>query len=138
MTKSSLVAVTVLLACAILVGGYWFSGTDGDEQAERPMQPAGSTEPTDEAAGKKFAKWGNIVNVENTTAGLVYEEPGKPALKADLVFTMATICVTDGKEATCPVFSDKPFFAQGARVYVEGVKEGNIVTVTKISEQAAE
>lgn len=132
MTKAGI----ILIACALLAGGAYLAyGTGAREQAESPANEGGERQAAQTGDGR-FAHWGNIVNVEETTSGLVYEEPGKPALKVDLVFTMATICGIDGKEATCPLFSGAPLFAQGARVYVEGERTGQIVTVTRITEQA--
>ena len=98
------------------------------------------SDPDNSADAEEFATWGNVVNVDGLTMGLVYEEPGAPALTVDLVFTMATICVVDGQELTCPIFSDEPLFEQGARVYVEGIRETeeDIVTVVRIREEEGE
>lgn len=154
MTKTTSVIVTVIVILLVLplvfIGGSYLmyqtnvgqssevqEGGENNENIEPSEEEPQTGDKIVETETEEFLRWGNIVNVDNLTAELVYEEPGKPALTVNLVFTMATLCVVDGREATCPLFSTSPLFEQGARVYVEGEKEGDIVTVRKITEEAS-
>lgn len=149
MAKTTGVIGILLVLVLVFIGGAYLmyrnnSGVEveiPEEEVQNEDEERAEDDPQlgddGDAETDEFARWGNIVNIDDLTAELVYEEPGKPALTVDLVFTMATLCVVDGVEATCPLFSTSPLFEQGARVYVEGEKEGSIVTVRRITEEAS-
>jgi len=150
MTKITTVIGIILVLALVFIGGayalYRTNTEEGievleEEEDEDVVLPEDDSEAGDNEGGgteaEEFAQWGNVVNIDELTAELVYEEPGKPALTVDLVFTMETLCVIDAQEATCPLFLTSPLFEQGARVYVEGEREGEIVVVRKITEEAS-
>ena len=83
--------------------------------------------PDQRPAGKatgNFSKPGNIVQSGGKWE-LVYEEPGKPALRSELSFTASSTCDLGTGAVTCEGMKWKP----GERVRVEGELSGNIITV---------
>jgi hypothetical protein len=73
-----------------------------------------------DSADYGFEKAGNIVSGEDGKWSLVYEEPGKPALKKELVFEKESLC-TSGQET---VFCTSYVMNQGDRVEVKGEESG--------------
>lgn len=71
-----------------------------------------------------FSEQGNIVG-EDSNWSLVYEEPGKPALKVNLAFGTQTSCADDDGPRPC----QPPFWSNGDRVKVSGQITGNTVAV---------
>lgn len=138
---TGVIGMIVVLMLVFIGGAYLMYRTNTEESVQIDDENMGPIEDDSQVRDggqveiEEFARWGNVVNIDDLTAELVYEEPGKPALTVDLLFTMTTLCVIDGQEATCPLFSTSPLFEQGARVYVEGEKEGNLVVVHKITEE---
>lgn len=86
----------------------------GDEQAILPSE-------------LNFQKTGNIVQTTEGDWGLVYEEPGKPALTATLVFDTRSLCTDEYENDSC--FPE--YWEVGDRVEVAGVLEGDILTVSQ-------
>jgi hypothetical protein len=74
-----------------------------------------------------FSEQGNIVG-EDSDWSLVYEEPGKPALKVNLVFGPETSCADDDGPRPCL----PPFWSNGDRVKVSGQITGNAVAVSNL------
>lgn len=85
-----------------------------------------------------FVKTGNLVATAvdgKTDEGwsLLYEEPGKPALKVNLIFSDESLCDQGSGNQPCLILSS---FAIGERVKVEGMEseDDNKVTVFKMTQ----
>jgi hypothetical protein len=76
-----------------------------------------------------FSKPGNIVQGEGNEWVLVYEEPGKPALRANLQFTASSSCDMGAGSASCEGIRWKA----GERVRVEGNLSGQSLIVSKVT-----
>jgi len=74
-----------------------------------------------------FSETGNIVNWDSAsgthtaTWQLVYEKPGAPALKVNLIFEDKSLCAELDDEDN------------GRRAHVEGIRQGEDVTVKKLT-----
>lgn len=111
-----------------------------------------STNETDEEEGINserirmminFEKEGYIVNnnpgLPTETPFLIYEEPGKPALKVELRFNIESACILSGTSVLCQslsspiskVLSGKPIRARG---FLEGgVLNVSVLETTQVS-----
>ncbi len=94
------------------------------------------TGPVVNATTTDFARIGNLSfdapGNRQDTPYLVYEEPGKPALKAELVLDEYSICATQTGSLTCMAMSAQYSVAfGGARALVEGrmLPDGRILVI---------
>ena len=82
-----------------------------------------------------FSKTGNIIKNNPGLKGnvwyLVYEEPGSPALNAELIFDQASQCIIDGKTNPCSSVS----LENGERVKIDGQEKDTGVLVTTLTKQ---
>lgn len=110
----------IFFAVLIMAVGSVFVAVRMDEK--RAPGKVARSEVTD------FFRTGNLVS---SPAGwrLVYEEPGKPALVADLIFSEESSCVGIG-----PTICDTSVFTPGVRVAMEGLMnaEGKVI-VTRVT-----
>lgn len=65
---------------------------------------------------------------ENESWTFLYEEPGKPAVVAYLIFNFRSQCDFGSGEQIC----NTKKFENGIRVHLEGTKSGSDVTVIKV------
>lgn len=91
---------------------------------QAPPIPEFSEQPTD------IVKIGNLVfdnpGLRQDTPYLVYEEPGKPALTAELVMDAESVCSAGTGSAPCMAMSVQWSVAfKGKRAIVEGFKDGD-------------
>ncbi len=77
-------------------------------------------------SGFEFA--GYIVET-NTGKAFIYELPGNPAIRKNLVLTRSSICDLGNGESVCSADS----LIVGSRVQVTGTLEGEEITVKKIT-----
>jgi len=110
----------IFFAVLIMVIGSVFVALRIDEK--RSPGKVAQSELTD------FFKIGNLVSSPDGWR-LLYEEPGKPALSVDLIFSDKSSCVGIG-----PTVCDTSVFTPGTRVAMEGLMdpEGK-VAVTRIT-----
>lgn len=81
----------------------------------------------EEELSKNFSEIGNLVKDEGADGwSLVYEKPGQPALRAILMFTENSQCLSVGQMISCNNFDS------GDRVKIEGLNKINIVTVSTL------
>jgi len=86
----------------------------------------------DEAAD--FIETGNLVNGQGAKWALLYEKPGKPALKMNLSFTDKSLCDLGQETKNCLILPDD-YWKAGDRVKIEGnIKENNVVVYNLIVE----
>ncbi len=72
-----------------------------------------------------FKKQGNII-IQDNSIDLLYEEPGKPALKTKLIFDSFSTCISSNHEnLNCNEIN----FQAGDRVEVEGFKQNDALQV---------
>lgn len=92
---------------------------------------AGASEAPSQAVSGDFNKSGNIVPRDSEGSvpqwKLIYEEPGAPALAADLVFTKDSECEDAGGTISCASSS----FESGMRVHITGKNVSGTVTVSR-------
>ncbi len=84
-------------------------------------------EEENEPRSANFSKIGNIV-AKGENWELVYEEPGKPALRARLQFNEDSKC-TDNENGKC----FPPYWQNGDRAQIKGSKKGDEITVKSLS-----
>ena len=73
-----------------------------------------------------FIKSGNLV--DGPDWNLLYEEPGKPALKARLIFNEKSVCNIGSQASPCRPEG----FTQGERVEIKGRKSGSDIIVQNL------
>lgn len=74
-----------------------------------------------------FSETGNIVESEETW-DLVYEEPGKPALRVTLIFDDDSKCLDESEDQSC----SSPYWENGNRAEIAGIKTGDQVLVRSL------
>jgi hypothetical protein len=123
--KKLIIIIIVLLV--LLVGGFFYLNNSiyQAKQAEEPF--------VDSSAGGviDFDKTGRLVmDVPGLKPGayyLNYEEPGKPALTAELIFDRDSTCSLNGIEGECPDI----LLAGSSLTRVEGMIEGSTIRVVR-------
>lgn len=118
MKKTFLILLTIMIALAI-----WVKLKEKNNQLDLNSI---TLETVLEVAD--FIKEGNLAGSNEEDWSLVYEEPGKPALKVGLVFNEKSACNKDGVNQTCVDFG-----LVGDRITVEGINKDNKVTVLKLT-----
>lgn len=118
------IALVVLLA-ALVLGAIWFL-----RRGEKPESPgnlqAGVPAP-------EFVESGNLVQ-SGEDWKLIYEEPGKPALTAELSFGPQSTCkYPDGAVFPCPASGVSAPWVQGARAEVSGSLSDGKLSVLGLS-----
>ncbi|MDF1497112.1 MAG: hypothetical protein P1P90_03550 [Patescibacteria group bacterium] len=84
-----------------------------------------------------FSEMGNITNWDVSTGkyvddwALTYEKPGSPAVRVDLILDDKSVCVVANEEYDCREVLTNEF--NGKRLYVQGVRDGDVVTVKRIT-----
>lgn len=113
--------VLAILAAAVIVGGIWW--VLEREEVQAPSDAMNQPSPN-------FVRTGNLVGSRESGWGIVYEEPGKPALTASLRFGEESRCtMPDGNSISCLAFNtDRPWEA-GARATITGTESGGVVEV---------
>lgn len=116
MNVSRLLALAAILPIVVAAGC-----------SNNPVQP-----PPDISIGTEFKSEGNLVKdnpgMTPSVWYLIYEEPGKPAALAKLIFLPSSICLVNNVQRTCDLQS----FTQGQRVSIEGELVASILTVDKL------
>lgn len=137
---ASVILIILLLAVAAVVYG-------GIKIIKKPVNlpefqlPAGSSSEETSAPAEEvenFDKTGNLTdwdaNAERQTGDwiLLYEEPGRVAIVANLAFNAFSKCDLGKGEEVC----DKSKLELGARARVQGNEKDGIVTVIKLTKMA--
>jgi len=79
-----------------------------------------------------FFKTGNVVH-KGDKLELVYEEPGKPALTAELIFNSLSVCTDmNDEKISCETYS-LVNLNDGDRIRLSGIKEGNKINVKTLT-----
>lgn len=78
-----------------------------------------------------FIETGNLVAGDNNGWALLYEEPGKSALKIDLRFTDRSLCDLGQETKSCIVIPND-YWQAGERVRIEGRKQDKQLIVHKL------
>jgi hypothetical protein len=87
-----------------------------------------------EEDGVSFSETGNIVS-GNGGREIIYEKPGKPALREALIFTDNSKCFNEGVDFAC----DLNYWENGNRVRIDGELKHNgveVITLTMITESS--
>jgi len=106
MNKHYYIWIGLLIIATIAIGWYFFASTKLEPQLEAEINFSRDGNITLNNPGQKLDTW-----------YLIYEEPGKSGLSAELVFDKI----------------NRPDLFQGQRVHVEGVSDGSKVSVRIIS-----
>lgn len=135
MQKKSLFTVLMIVLVLILAGAGYFlyknPGEKSPESSQTPSVSGMSMQSNDDFTETEvnFSKDGNLTKGPSELGDegwfLTYEEPGKPALKAELVFDETSICAINGAKTEC----GSAEFTQGMRVHIEGDLEENFLFV---------
>lgn len=84
--------------------------------------------------GVPFSDSGNLVRGEINGWEFVYEEPGAPALRVALQFTMQSVCdFGEGHGEEQCINARRTIGNVGDRVKIEGTRIDNVVTVLKMT-----
>jgi len=123
------IVVFFILATLLVGGGLTFkarwSRTHKCPSIDNRLSSPSESEPTTPSE-VNFSETGNIINWDSKTEAhtekwhLLYEKPGAPAIKVNLIF--------DG-ESSYEKLSDED---NGRRAHVEGIKKGDDVKVVKL------
>jgi hypothetical protein len=144
------ISATVLVICGlfvvrVIVGGdedTWICDSGqwvkhGNPRSSMPGGTCGpsnsvSAIPTIAADNQDVIINGNLVeNGSGSEWSLLYEEPGKSALKVDLKLTGESLCNLGNGFQICPS-NEKDIGEAGDRVSIEGIPDGNTLTVLKL------
>ncbi len=80
----------------------------------------------------KFIETGNLVAANNNQGwALLYERPGKPALKINLKFSDQSLCDLGQETKNCLIIPDS-YWQTGERIYVEGKQQNNQLEVYQL------
>lgn len=120
--RKCIAAIAIVGVTAIVAFGIWFF-----RATEEPPVDNGGWETFDETGNLTF----NSPGASPETWYLVYEEPGAPALTAELAFTQESVCNLQSGTTTCP-----EGLAPGMRVRVIGKVRDNIVRTETMTEIA--
>lgn len=124
-------AWVILLGIGILVALYFLFTCPCTARVEKNGE-AGS-----DISAITFSEEGYMTDREPEQFGsglyLVYEKPGAPALSVPLVFDEKSFCTFGGRRIVCMALSVTIDTAtEGRRVFVEGVKMGEVVVVREL------
>ncbi|MDD4818978.1 MAG: GerMN domain-containing protein [Candidatus Colwellbacteria bacterium] len=109
------ILIFLALVAVISFGAFYASSIFAPKEAEREIN---------------FTKEGNIVVSDSGNWSLVYEEPGAPALVADLIFLNDSKCYEQNIEKSCLSMT----LIEGSRVEIKGYKntDNGIVEVKEM------
>jgi len=101
------------------------------------MSSGDTVEVDDRLKDVNFSETGNITDWDEVVESyvddwtLTYEKPGEPAIAVDLILDDDSVCVVANEEYVCGEILDKEF--NGKRLHVQGVQDGDIVSVKRIT-----
>ena len=123
MKKINIIILIVALVIISIIGFVFYKNRNA-----KPLEE-GDIQSQQQEVKADFSKTGNITKSESKI-NLIYEEPGKPALSANLVFNENSKCESATGEKTC-VLTD---LKDGDRISVEGkLQADNSVEVIKLT-----
>lgn len=128
MNQGQKIAVVVVSLALVVVGAFMLINNSKEQgkQTTLPTSPEGLMEYTIDERPTDFVKFGTITannpGLVQDTLYLIYEEPGKPALKKEIVMDALSVCGS----IPCMLMSlsfDVAF--GGKRVAIEAIKDGD-------------
>jgi hypothetical protein len=129
MTKKVLILTLTVTVIILLTG----CGPKSQEEQSEAVSPTAAKALTSQAINVNFTKTGNLTkeNPEDESQAwlLLFDMPGNPAATVTLKFADDSVCNLKGSQAECA----KVKFNLGDRAEVEGEKEGQVVTVSKLT-----
>ncbi len=131
----TVVAIIIIAVLAVAAIFYFGRNKNKEENSPSPNPSAVVTIPPEEL---NFSKTGNLAKQKNEVGDdawfLIYEEPGKPALKAELVFDEESVCEVGGQKKDCVAGE----FKEGEWVKIDGLEiEGMVLVSTLTSVEAS-
>lgn len=103
----------------------------GNPSALAPMEGCGV--PITTPVALNFTKSGNLSANKDTSWSLVYEEPGKPALKANLIFVSKSVCKKGPNTIEVLCSALQGIGENGDRVLIEGDMNGTNIWVSRLT-----
>lgn len=129
MTKKVLVSTLAAMVIVLLTG----CGPKGQEEPPTTESPTPAKAETSQSLNVNFTQTGNLTkeNPEDNIQAwlLLFDMPGNPAATITLKFVEDSVCNLKGFELKCT----EAKFNLGDRAEVEGEKEGQVVTVSKLT-----
>lgn len=120
-------AIAAVVVIVLALGAWFYFGRNNNNQQASPS-PESSLPPLT----INFSETGNLSKQKNELDEdawfLVYEKPGQPGLKAELIFDEESICEINGQKVDCLAGN----FNAGERVKVEGMTEEGLVLVASL------
>jgi predicted small lipoprotein YifL len=129
MTKKVLVSTLAAVVMASLTG----CGPKSQEEPPKTESSTPAKAETSQPINVNFTQTGNLTkeNPEDNSQAwlLLFDLPGNPAATVTLKFVDGSVCDLKGTQVECA----EAKFNLGDRAEVEGEKEGQIVTVSKLT-----
>lgn len=139
-----LLFIVIIAGIAFFLKSSWGGGEDtwlctengwvkhGNPSSTEPIGGCGTEkEKPVQVSTTPFSEIGNLSSGSGGFV-LVYEEPGKPALRVNLGFVSSSTCNYSGSDEPCINFS-RTIGDVGDRVKIDGERAGDFVTVSKMT-----
>ena len=112
------------------IGSAGYRWCEGDEKCFRPWEEVCESEINFSKSGVTVK---NLPGLKSDQWYLLYEEPGKPALNAELQFDTESLCGNEERKTMCMLLSISDYgMKNGGKVEIHGIEHDDVLKVREL------
>lgn len=112
------------------IGSAGYRWCEGDEKCFRPWEEVCESEINFSKSGVTVK---NLPGLKSDQWYLLYEEPGKPALNAELQFDTESLCGSEERKTMCMLLSISDYgMKNGGKVEIRGIEHDDVLKVREL------